>query len=88
MLGENSKQIEAIKQRMGEVAVAKAEAENEINTMKDRLDHDLKRRREELQSKNERATADSSSSELARKRKEIKWISKKQDRLSKRITGI
>ncbi|KAI8148435.1 hypothetical protein BJV82DRAFT_265879 [Fennellomyces sp. T-0311] len=88
LLGENSKQIEAIKQRMAELSVAKAEAENEINTMKDRLEHDLKRRREELLSKSERATADSSSSELLRKQKEIKWISKKQDRLSKRITEL
>ncbi|KAI9490283.1 chromosome segregation protein sudA [Zychaea mexicana] len=88
ILSENSKQIESMKQRMAEVSAAKVEAENEINTLNDRLEHDLKRRQEELQSKTERATADSSSKELERKRKEIKWISKKQDRFTQRITEL
>ncbi|KAI9244206.1 RecF/RecN/SMC [Phascolomyces articulosus] len=88
ILIENSKEIESMKQHMAQVSLEKVEAENEMNRLKDRLTHDLKRRQEELQSKTERVTADSSSHELERKRKEMKWINKKQVRLSNRITEL
>lgn len=85
---QNSQQIEQMKQRLVEISSAKAEASHEFNTLKDRLENDLKRRREELASRKERATADSSSNELARRQKEEKRLAKKQARLTKRIAGM
>ena len=85
---QNSKEIEQIKQRLVEISSSKAEASYELNTLKDRLENDLKRKRQELTSRKERATADSSSNELARRQKEEKRLAKKQGRLTKRITGM
>ncbi|CDH49768.1 chromosome segregation protein [Lichtheimia corymbifera JMRC:FSU:9682] len=88
LLTQNSQQIEQMKQRLVEISSAKAEASHEFNTLKDRLENDLKRRREELASRKERATADSSSNELARRQKEEKRLAKKQARLTKRIAEL
>ncbi|KAI9319336.1 hypothetical protein BX666DRAFT_1458042 [Dichotomocladium elegans] len=87
-LAQSSKEIEQIKQRLVDISAAKAEAANELNALKDRLDNDLRRRREELSSRKERSTADSNSDELSRRKKELKALTKKQARLTKRIAEL
>lgn len=86
-LTQNIKEIERLKQQMMDIAAAKAQAATEINAKKDMLNNDLKRRRQELLSKKDRSVANSSVSELSRKKKEEQSVSRKIEKISKRIAG-
>ncbi|KAI7871274.1 chromosome segregation protein sudA (DA-box protein sudA) [Spinellus fusiger] len=84
-LVEISNGIEQIKQKMLEIAVTKLEIEGQINNLKDCLNKDLKRRREEILSRRNRVIASSSTEELKRKKVEHKVLLRKLGKITKTI---
>lgn len=58
-----------------------------MNGLKALLENDLKRKRDGLLNKRDRADANASSEELAQRTKEHKAVVRKLGRLAKRITG-
>lgn len=61
--------------------------ENEMNGLRALLENDLKRKRDGLLNKRDRADANASTEELAQRTKEHKAVVRKLGRLAKRITG-
>ncbi|ORZ00307.1 RecF/RecN/SMC [Syncephalastrum racemosum] len=84
-LTENTQQIEHIKQQLLELSASKAEVEQRINALNDKLNNDLRRRRDELTSRKERVFAGGSEAELTRKQKELKSVTRKYTRLTNRL---
>ncbi|OAD80455.1 hypothetical protein PHYBLDRAFT_184304 [Phycomyces blakesleeanus NRRL 1555(-)] len=80
--------IEQIKQRMLMLSANKSEIVGQINALNDCLNNDLKRRRDELLSRRDRAIATSSVEELARKKKEHKVLLRKLGKLTKTIEEL
>ncbi|KAI9024903.1 chromosome segregation protein sudA [Phycomyces nitens] len=80
--------MEQIKQRMLMLSANKLEIVGQINALNDCLNNDLKRRRDELLSRRDRAIATSSVEELGRKKKEHKVLLRKLGKLTKTIEEL
>lgn len=59
-----------------------------MNALNDKLNNDLRRRRDELTSRKERVLAGGSEAELKRKQKELKSVTRKYTRLTNRLGGM
>lgn len=87
LLNRNSMEMEALKEKLKETAGRKVELESQMTALKESLKNNLMRRKLELQSKKDRAIANSNGDELARKKKEARSVAKKEAKLARRIAG-
>ncbi|KAI8370556.1 putative chromosome segregation protein SudA [Radiomyces spectabilis] len=85
---QHSNTIEQVKRDMLEVSKAKSAAESEINRLRNALENDLLRRKEELVTKQDRVLVTSNTDELARKRKDYRSLERKLGRMTKKIEEL
>ncbi|KAG0185738.1 Structural maintenance of chromosomes protein 3, partial [Apophysomyces sp. BC1034] len=87
LLARNNSAVEQIKSKIVATSVANAELESQLNALNDDVNNNLQRQRKELLSRKQRATANSSVQDLARKKKENKSLVRKLRGLAVRISG-
>ncbi|KAG1213842.1 hypothetical protein G6F69_002459 [Rhizopus microsporus] len=87
ILDRNAVQMEELRRRLTETANQRAELESRINALKEGLNADSLRKKD-LLSKKERVIVKGSLDELNRRRNELKMITKKLGRLTKRIEDL
>ncbi|KAG2211831.1 hypothetical protein INT47_004517 [Mucor saturninus] len=88
ILKRNSTAIEQISQQLVETAKKRREVEDRINSLRDSLDNELLRKKEELQSKKERVMTHGSVDELMRRKHELKIALKKLVKVNKTIGDL
>ncbi|GAA5798475.1 hypothetical protein HPULCUR_003879 [Helicostylum pulchrum] len=88
ILNRNSLAIEKISQQLTETANLRNEVEERIHSLRDSLDNDLLRKKEELLSKKDRVNTHGSLGEFNRRKQELKLVLKKLVKLNKSIEDL
>ncbi|KAI8061999.1 RecF/RecN/SMC [Thamnidium elegans] len=88
ILNRNSLAIEKISQQLTETANLRNEVEERIHSLRDSLDNDLLRKKEELLSKKDRVNTHGSLDEFNRRKQELKLVLKKLVKLNKSIEDL
>ncbi|KAI8984689.1 chromosome segregation protein sudA (DA-box protein sudA) [Mycotypha africana] len=88
ILQRNTTAIEEIRQKTAETKKMKDQLEERMNKLKDTLENQLLRKKEDLLNKKDRVITRGSLNDLNRSKNELKAITKKLVRLSKRIGDL
>lgn len=80
--------VEQVSHRLAEATQLKSQIENRINELRDSLDNDLLRRRDDLASRKDRVITHGSLDDLNRRKQELKLTTKKLVRLTNRISEL
>ncbi|KAI9351904.1 RecF/RecN/SMC [Pilaira anomala] len=88
ILNRNTLAIEKLGQQLAENARLKAEIEDRIESLRDSLDNDLLRKKEELDSKKDRVLTHGNLDEFNRRKQQLKIVVKKLVKLNKSIEDL
>ncbi|RCH98817.1 Structural maintenance of chromosomes protein 3, partial [Rhizopus stolonifer] len=88
ILQRNTSSMEQISQKLAEINAEKSQIESRMKALKESLENDMLRRKDDLVSKRDRVLIHGSLEDLNRRKQELKMVTKKLVRVTKRIGDL